>query len=104
MDDMFLYCGRLTNLSISTNFGAKAKTTNDMFNGCSSLKAIDAPVGNKFLSYCTECSDMFYGCQGLRKVDLSNLNVNNNIDAEDIQGALYGCDELRYVTVGAGTT
>lgn len=104
MDDMFLFCKSLEMLNISTNFGALATTTNDMFNGCSSLKAIDAPVGNKFLASCTECSYIFGGCESLRKIDLSNLNVNSNIDAEDIEGALAGCEQLRYVTVGAGTT
>lgn len=84
MESMFSFCGNLKTLNISSTFGENAKTTKEMFNYCLSLKTIDAPAGNKFLSSCENCYFMFYWCQSLQRIDISNLKVDSNTGGENI--------------------
>ena len=103
MDQMFIYCSSLENITFGTSFDtSQVESFYNLFYGCSSLTSIDLSCldtrnvkrmnqmfygcsvlqdikfGDNFdTSNVTNMENMFYGCIGLTSLDLSSFNTLN---------------------------
>ena len=76
MSEMFMYCSKLTKISLSNKFNTSNVTdTSSMFNGCSSLTSLD--LSNFVTSNVTNMSRMFASCRSLTSLDLSSFVTSN---------------------------
>ena len=77
----FYGCSKLETIDFS-NSHFKPSTTQNMFNGCSSLTSLDLSMLDT--SSCTDMSSMFNGCGAITSINMSGWNTANVIDMGDM--------------------
>ncbi|WP_419512524.1 MucBP domain-containing protein [Lactobacillus kimbladii] len=90
-ESMFQDCENLQNIKFSPDFTiAKVDNINRMFNGCSSLTALDL---SKFNTHQVKSMiGTFMDCSSLTKLDLSSFDTSNVID---MNGMFNNCSSLK---------
>lgn len=91
VESMFQDCENLQNIKFSPDFTiAKVDNINRMFNGCSSLTALDL---SKFNTHQVKSMiGTFMDCSSLTKLDLSSFDTSNVID---MNGMFNNCSSLK---------
>ncbi|MCX0291711.1 BspA family leucine-rich repeat surface protein [Lactobacillus kullabergensis] len=91
VESMFQDCENLQNIKFSPDFTiAKVDNINRMFNGCSSLTALDLSKFNT--SQVKKMIWTFKDCSSLTKLDLSSFDTSNVID---MNGMFNNCSSLK---------
>lgn len=85
----FKNCSSLVSLTIASGYLVVNNSAEGMFEGCSSLKGIDAEID--ISSGLTNSSKMFYGCRSLKSLDLGNTDTSS---INDMQYMFSGCSSL----------
>ena len=98
MFDMFDGCSSLTALDLSAWNLNNVKDMESLFKNCSGLTSVALPkVTSKKIQYMQR---MFSGCSSLTSIDLSGWNVENVTDMGDL---FYGCSNLKVLNLSGWT-
>lgn len=84
----FRNCSSLVSLTIASGYLFVYDNASGMFEGCSSLKGIDAEFN---IDSSTDSSKMFYGCSSLKSLDLENTDTS---EIENMTNMFSGCSSL----------
>ena len=95
----FQNCSKLTSIQGIRNLNTSAVTTmRSMFEGCSTLSAVDVSAFNT--GAVTTMQYMFYGCKALTSLDLSNFNTGNVTTTQEM---FNGCTNLQSLDLSGWT-
>lgn len=98
MFDMFDGCSSLTALDLSAWNLNNVKDMESLFKNCSGLTSVALPkVTSKKIQYMQR---MFSGCSSLTSIDLSGWNVENVTEMGDL---FYGCSNLKDLDLSGWT-
>ena len=99
MGSMFVYCGSLTSLDLSSFDTSNVTNMKWMFARCISLASLDV---SKFdTSNLTSMYSMFNGCSNLTSLDLSSFNTSN---VKDMSCMFYSCSSLTSLDLSSFNT
>ena len=87
----FKNCSSLVSLTIASGYLFVNNSAVSMFEGCSSLKGIDAEIDIGSSQQLDDSSRMFYGCSSLTSLDLGNTDTSLIINMNHM---FSGCSSL----------
>jgi len=95
----FQNCSKLTSIQGIRNLNTSAVTTmRSMFEGCSTLSAVDVSAFNT--GAVTTMQYMFYGCKALTSLDLSGFSTGNVTTTQEM---FNGCTNLQSLDLSGWT-
>ena len=93
MEAMFLNCSKLEELNLSNFDTSKTCSMAYMFNGCTNIKRIKG-IENYNTSKVTNMKCMFQDCIKLEELDLTNFDISNLTNYEDM---FYGINDITII-------